>query len=73
MEEDIRVRNHICNGLEKYQSRLDENGKPTGYQCIPIFNSMGETQGCDDTNITIIEYCPFCGFKFEEVNNKDRE
>jgi hypothetical protein len=50
------VRGHWCKGIEKYQETSE-------YHCIPSFNEVGETVGCDDTNTYKIEYCPFCGEK----------
>jgi hypothetical protein len=52
--EPILVRGHSCDGLIKHFEARDSI-------CIPSFNEDGAIRGCDDTNYTYIDYCPYCG------------
>ena len=52
---------HLCDGLRQYQA--------AGGGCTPLFNKDGETDGCDDTNMIAIIYCPFCGVQLRHLLN----
>lgn len=62
------VKNHLCDGLRKFQSRRDDEHNTSDtwdYNCIPVFDGDGSCDGCDATNYNKIQFCPFCGIKLE--------
>lgn len=61
------VRGHSCEGLTRFQSRIDfDNKSDPNHICIPILDEDGMVQGCDATNYAIIKFCPFCGISLQE-------
>lgn len=59
------VKGHMCDGLEKYQFRNAPDVDGWISTCVPIFDTNGNTVGCDDTNYNAILFCPFCGIKLD--------
>lgn len=70
----MMVRGHTCEGLERYQSRINYAGEPEpSYGCTPNFDGDGRTRGCDSTNYMPIVFCPFCGEKLDEFKGDPYE
>ena len=54
------VRGHTCEGLQTHYKYAGKN------YCIPIITSTGYIAGCDDTNKTRFNFCPYCGVRLEK-------